>query len=269
MNPQAGETMSIDPLADFRDQVECNVRRYGADLEMQHFTRNWIHRALSFGYNYNFRWLGVPIIQWPADTCGLQEIIWSVKPDLIIETGIAHGGSLMLNASILAMLDYADATESGELLDPRHPKRKVLGIDIDIRPHNRKIIEGHPMSSRIEMIEGSSIDNCIINQVQDSASDAKSILVCLDSNHTYDHVLAELEAYAHLTTIGSYCVVMDTGIEDLPPELHANRPWGKGNNPMTAVREYLSNHPEFEIDSMVEWKLAISAAEQGFLKRIH
>ena len=267
MTAQAPENKPTDPVTAFRQQVEDNVTRYGADLEMQQFTRQWLHRALTYGYNYNFRWLGVPIIQWTADTVGLQEMIWSVKPDLVIETGIAHGGSLMLSASILAMLDYADAVEQGTVLDPKAPKRKVLGIDIDIRAHNKALIEAHPMASRIEMIQGSSIDAAVIDQVQKRAAKASRVLVCLDSNHTHDHVLAELEAYAPLTSVGSYCVVMDTGIEDLPPELYANRPWSKGNNPKTAMRAYLSRHPEFEIDRMMEWRLGVTAAEEGFLKR--
>ncbi len=174
----------------------------------------------------------------------------------------------MLSASILAMLDYADAVAQGSVLDPKYPTRKVLGIDIDIREHNKAIINAHPMASRIEMIEGSSIAADIIAQVRQVAQDHERVLVCLDSNHTHTHVLAELEAYAPLVTVGSYCIVMDTGIEDLPPELYVNRPWGKGNNPKTAMHAFLAQHPEFEIDSMMEWKLGITAAEEGFLKRI-
>jgi len=253
---------------DFKQQVKKNIEGLGADAEFLMLTRRWLHHSLRHGYTHNFSWLGRPVIQAPQDSCGLQEIIWEVKPDLIIETGIAHGGSLILSASMLALLDYADAAAAGTTLDPRSPKRKVLGLDIDIRAHNRTAIEAHPMASRIEMIQGSSIDPAIIQQVKKRAADFKRIMVCLDSNHTHDHVLAELNAYAPLVSVGSYCIVMDTGIEDLPPELCNDRPWGKGNNPKTAAREYLKTHPEFEADRMIEWKLALTAAEEGFLKRI-
>jgi len=249
-------------------EVEKNIHDIGADTEFLALTHKWIHHSLKYGYTHNFSWLGRPVIQAPQDTCGLQELIWSVKPDLIIETGIAHGGSLILSASMLALLDYADAVEQGTTLNPKLPKRKVLGIDIDIRAHNRTAIEAHPMASRIEMIEGSSIDPTVIQRVKKRAADFKCIMVCLDSNHTHDHVLAELHAYAPLVPVGSYCIVMDTGIEDLPPELCKDRPWGKGNNPKTAVREYVKTHPEFQPDRKIEWKLALTAAEEGFLKRI-
>ena len=198
----------------------------------------------------------------------LQELVWDVKPDLIIETGIAHGGSLIMSASLLAMLDYCDAHEKGELLDTKNPKRKVLGIDIDIREHNRSAIEAHPMCDRIEMIQGSSIDPAIVDQVRQRASGFERILVCLDSNHTHDHVLAELEAYAPLTSKGSYCVVFDTIVEDMAEDFFQDRPWGKGNNPKTAVHEYISARDDFVIDKDVEDKLSITVAPDGFLRRI-
>ena len=219
-------------------------------------------------YSYNFSWLGLPIIQYPQDMAAMQELIWRIKPDLIIETGIAHGGSLILNASMLALLDMADAIESGETMNPRESRRKVLGIDIDIRAHNRAAIEAHPMASRIQMIQGSSIAPEIIEQVRQIASGYKRILVSLDSNHTHDHVLAELEAYAPLTSIGSYCVVFDTIVEDLPAEMFPGRPWGPGDNPKTAVWEYLKTHPEFEIDKSIQHKLLITVAPDGYLKRV-
>lgn len=195
----------------------------------------------------------------------MQEIIWQVKPDLIIETGIAHGGSLVFSASMLALLDACDA-ETG--VTATKLRRKVLGIDIDIRAHNRAAIEAHPMASRIQMIQGSSIAADVIDQVQQVAKGYSRILVCLDSNHTHDHVLAELEAYAPITTKGSYCVVFDTIVEDLPAELAFDRPWGPGNNPKTAVREYLKTHPEFEIDKSIQHKLLITVAPDGYLKRV-
>jgi cephalosporin hydroxylase len=220
-------------------------------------------------YSYNFKWLGRPIIQYPQDMIALQELIWQIKPNLILETGIAHGGSLIMSASLLTLLDYCDAVDAGQTLDPAQPRRKVLGLDIDIRAHNRAAIEAHPLAGRIEMIEGSSIAPAVIKQVKQRAKDYDRILVCLDSNHTHDHVLAELEAYAPLVTQGSYCVVFDTIIEDLPAGSFPDRPWDKGNNPKTAVWEYLKTHPEFEIDHEIDDKLLISVAPCGFLKRIH
>ena len=198
----------------------------------------------------------------------MQELIWEIKPDLIIEAGIAHGGSLIMNASMLAMLDMSEAIESGESFYPKESNRKVLGIDIDIRSHNREAIEKHPMSSRIHMIQGSSVSPNIIEQVQKEAKKYKRILVCLDSNHTHNHVLAELQAYAPLTSVGSYCVVFDTIIEDMPKDKFHDRPWGPGNNPKTAVREFLKTHQEFEIDKSIENKLLITVAPDGYLKRV-
>ncbi|MGZ8271521.1 MAG: cephalosporin hydroxylase family protein [Methylophilus sp.] len=219
-------------------------------------------------YSYNYLWMDRPIIQYPQDMVAMQELVWEIKPDLIIETGIAHGGSLIMNASFLAMLDYCDAIESGELLDPKKPKRRVLGIDIDIREHNRVAIEAHPMANRIDMIQGSSIAKDIIQKVKDYAKSYKKILISLDSNHTHEHVLAELEAYAPLTSKGSYCVVFDSIVEDMPEEHSGDRPWGPGNNPKTAVWEYLKTHTEFEIDKSIENKLLITVAPDGYLKRI-
>lgn len=198
----------------------------------------------------------------------MQELIWSIKPDLIIETGIAHGGSLIFSASMLAQLDICDAIETGIIFNPKKSRRKVLGLDIDIRSHNREAIEAHSMASRIQMIQGSSIAPEIIEQVKQVASGYNRTLVCLDSNHTHDHVLAELEAYAPLTSVGSYCVVFDTIIEDLPADMFPDRPWGPGDNPKTAVWEYLKTHSEFEIDKEIDYKLLISVAPDGYLKRV-
>ncbi|UOO12018.1 MULTISPECIES: cephalosporin hydroxylase family protein [unclassified Synechocystis] len=188
----------------------------------------------------------------------MQELIWSIQPDLIIETGIAHGGSLIFSASMLELNAISGGPQDAE----------VLGIDIDIRQHNREAIEAHPMVKRISMIQGSSIAPEIIEQVKAKAEGKQKILVCLDSNHTHDHVLAELEAYAPLTSVGSYCVVFDTVVEDLPDEMFGDRPWGVGNNPKTAVWEYLKTHPEFEIDKSIQHKLLITVAPDGYLKRL-
>jgi cephalosporin hydroxylase len=219
-------------------------------------------------YSFNFECLGRPIIQYPQDIIAMQELIWRIQPDLIIETGIAHGGTLIMNASMLALLDYCDAVKNSQVLDLVNPRRKVIGVDIDIRAHNRVAIEAHPMASRIEMIQGSSIEPEIVAQVHQRAQGNANILLCLDSNHTHDHVLAELQAYGSLVTLGSYCVVFDTVIEDLPADMHSDKPWGPGNSPKTAVHEYLKSHPEFEIDRKIDNKLVISVAPDGYLKKI-
>jgi cephalosporin hydroxylase len=205
-------------------------------------------------YSYNFSWMGRPIIAYPQDMVAMQEIIWDVKPDLIIETGIAHGGSLVYYASLLELI-------GGDGL--------VLGIDIDIRPHNRKLIEDHPMFRRIEMIEGSSTSDNVLNAVRQIAKSKKRILVCLDSNHTHDHVLMELNLYANFVTVGSYCVVFDTIVEDLPFDyMPGGRPWNPGNNPKTAVREFLNSNDNFCIDKDIDNKILISVAPDGYLRRV-
>lgn len=227
----------------------------------------FFNESFAHKYPYNFEFLGRPIIQYPQDMVAMQELIWEVKPDLIIETGIAHGGSLIMSASMLALLDMCEAIESGSVMDPKKSKRKVLGLDIDIRQHNREAIEAHPMSSRIQMIQGSSIAPQVIEEVKAQAKNHQRVMVCLDSNHTHDHVLAELEAYAPLTSVGSYCVVFDTIVEDMPKEMFPDRPWGPGDNPKTAVKEYLKINTDFEIDKSIDHKLLISVAPDGFLYR--
>jgi len=259
----------VDPVYKLKEQVAENINALGEDIDVQALSRIWSRETNRYGYTYNFTWQGRPIIQYPQDMIAMQELIWSIKPDLIIEAGIAHGGSLIYSASMLAMLDLSEAISSNATtMDPKGSKRKVLGIDIDIREHNRKAIEAHPMSSRIEMIQGSSIDAGIIEQVKQIAEGYKCILVFLDSNHTHEHVLAELEAYAPLTSVGSYCVVFDTLIEDMPRELFLDRPWGPGDNPKTAVWKYLETHKEFEIDKSIQHKLLITVAPDGYLKRV-
>jgi len=251
-----------------QDQVVSNIRQLGSDANLQKNSVAWIRDTARHNYSYNFAWLDRPIIQYPQDVIAMQELIWKVRPDLIIETGIAHGGSLIFSASMLALLDMCDAIEAGEKLDPKISRRKVLGIDIDIRAHNRAAIEAHPMASRIQMIQGSSIAPEAIEQVKRAAMGFQRVLVCLDSNHTRAHVLAELEAYAPLTSVGSYCVVFDTIIEDMPADMFPDRPWGPGDNPKTAVWEFLKTHPEFEIDKSIHQKLLITVAPDGYLKRI-
>ena len=249
------------------DKMDSMVRMK-ADDGLKNKTIEWFCDTAKYKYSYNFEWQGRPIIQYPQDMMAMQELIWKIKPDLIIETGIAHGGSLIFSASMLALLDLAEAIEHGEVLDPMASRRKVLGIDIDIRDHNRVAIEAHPMASRIQMLQGSSIDPSIVGQVLEVVKKYSKILICLDSNHTHEHVLAELRAYAPLTSVGSYCVVFDSVIQDMPDDMFLDRAWGVGNNPKTAVWEYLKYHPEFEIDQSIQDKLLITVAPDGYLKRV-
>lgn len=257
----------MNPNEAFQAEVAKNIAALGNNKEALSLSRQWSVSTNRNGYTYNFSWMGRPIIQYPQDMVAMQELIWQVKPDLIIETGIAHGGSLVFSASMLALLDLSEAIENGTTLDPRHSKRLVLGVDIDIREHNRAAIEAHSMASRIQMIQGSSIQPETIEQVHQVANRYQRVLVCLDSNHTHEHVLAELHAYAPLTSVDSYCVVMDTLVEDMPAEMFPNRPWGPGDNPRTAVWEYLKTHPDFEIDNSIQNKLLITVAPDGYLKR--
>lgn len=242
----------------FKRECAEEIDKLGEDRELAHCTREWMDRANAGKYSYHFEWLGRPIIQYPQDIVAMQEIIWSVQPDLIIETGIAHGGSLIFSASMLEL----NAACGGPT------QAIVLGIDIDIRQHNRAAVDAHPMRRRIRMLEGSSISQEIIAQVRQIAGEYRRVLVCLDSNHTHDHVLAELEAYAPLTSVGSYCVVFDTVIEAMPAEMFPDRPWGPGNNPKTALHAYLGAHPEFEIDRSIQDKLLITVAPDGYLRRV-
>jgi len=258
----------VNPIEEFLREKEDSIRQLGASAPLRALTDSWIDQAARLRYTYLFSSLGRPIIQFPQDMVAIHELMWEVKPDLVIETGIAHGGSLIHSASMLALLDMCDAIEAHAMLDPRVSRREVVGLDIEIRPHNRQAIEAHPLASRIRMIEGSSIEPSIIDQVTEIARSHERIMVLLDSNHTHDHVLAELEAYAPLTSAGSYCIVFDTIVEDMAADFFLNRPWGKGNNPKTAVHAFLPNHPEFEIDKAIEHKLLITVAPDGFLKRV-
>jgi cephalosporin hydroxylase len=255
-------------VSEFQNEVTDRIASYAAEKELVEAGRAFMRASTVPKYSYNFSWQGRPIIQYPQDMVALQELIWEVRPDLIIETGIAHGGSLIFSASMLALLDMCDAIESGATLDPATSRRLVLGVDIDIRAHNRAAIEAHPMASRIRMIQGSSTAPDVIDEVAAVAAEYQRVLVCLDSNHTHDHVRDELEAYAPLTSVGSYCVVFDTIIEDLPADMFPDRGWGPGNNPKTAVRDYVRDHPEFEIDRQIDNKLLISVAPDGYLKRV-
>ena len=258
----------MHPSEQFRLERQARLESYASDGAFQTLSRDWLQASMQRQYVYNFDWMGRPIIQYPQDMWAVQDLIWRVRPDLVIETGIAHGGSLVLSASMLALLDMCDAIEAGTLLDPRASQRKVLGIDIDIREHNRAAIEAHPMAGRIQMIQGSSIAPDVVQQVRDLAQGHARVLVFLDSMHTHSHVLAELDAYAPLVSPGSYCVVFDTFVDDMPPKFFADRPWDVGDNPKTAVRQWLPVHPEFEVDAEMERRLQVTVAPEGFLRRI-
>ncbi|SMC94169.1 cephalosporin hydroxylase family protein [Rhizobium sp. RU36D] len=263
----------------FAEYVRGNILGAGQDTGFIGLSQIWVRECIRHNYAQNFTWLGRPIIQVPQDIYAIQELIWRCRPDLIIETGIAHGGSLVMSASMLAMMDYCDAIEAGTVLDPKASTRKVVGVDIDIRPHNRAGVERHPMHHKIHMIQGSSVDRGIFDQVLAHTEGQKKIMVFLDSNHTHEHVLAELELYAPLTSKNSYCVVWDSGVEDLPPDMCADRPWGKGNNPKTAVWEYMKllesegrtaadgDALKLTIDKTIEHKIMITASADGFLYR--
>lgn len=254
---------------EFKQQCRNEIAEQRGSESLQSLTRQWMDESVKTNYSYHFEWLGRPVIQYPQDIVGIQQLLWTVQPDLIIETGIARGGSLIFYASILELI----AQCGGSL------NAKVLGIDIDIRDHNKKEILAHPMAKRIEMIQGSSIDSTIAEQAKHRAKSAEKILICLDSNHTHDHVLEELRLYAPLVSLDSYVIVFDTIIEDLPGNLIGDRPWTKGNNPKTAVFEYLreiekndirsedGHRLKFEINGHFESQLQITAAPSGFLKR--
>jgi cephalosporin hydroxylase len=258
----------MSPEEQFAQERLQRLEEYSEDARLKSLAHDWVFHSMQQKYLYNFDWLGRPIIQYPEDMVAIQELIWKVKPTLVIETGIAHGGSLVLSASMLAMLDYCEAVEAGTSLDPRKSRRRVVGIDIDIRSHNRSAIEDHPLSGLISMVEGSSVDQHVIDEVHQLAAGHETVMVFMDSNHTHEHVLGELNAYAHLVTKGSYCVVFDTFVEDMPPKYFPDRPWDKGDSPKTAVREYLKSHSEFEIDKSIDNKLLISVAPDGYLHRI-
>ncbi len=244
----------MDEITKFNQERAADIAAMGQDEELKQKSIDWMLQADKYKYTYNYTWLGRPIIKYPSDIAATQEIVWNVKPDLIIETGIAHGGSLILSASLLELIG---------------DQGKVLGIDIDIREHNRKEIEAHPMMKRIEMIEGSSVADDVISRVRAEAVKAKTVMVFLDSLHTHDHVLKELELYAPLVTVGSYLVLPDTFIEYFPKGYYAhNRPWDVGNNPMTALRAFMEKNNDFEIDRELCNKLMITEAFDGYLRRV-
>jgi cephalosporin hydroxylase len=262
----------INPTVAHTRETELRVDKLMASTEFNVLSNKWNQLAIRLGYPMNFSWLGRPIIQCPPDIYAIQELIYKCRPDLIIETGVAHGGSLILSASMLLMLEIEDhVLAKKSVFDLKKISRRVIGIDIDIRKHNKDAIDLHYLREMIELVEGSSVSPKVTERVLEIAKSYKRVMVMLDSNHTHDHVLRELQVYAPLVTAGQYCIVWDTGIEDLPSGFVENRPWGPGDNPMTAVFEYLKssdNSSKFEIDKKIESKIGITASPNGFLRRI-
>ena len=246
----------------FRTDCDSDVSAQGTDDEFLGQTRAWTSRAMEHRYCYHFEWLGRPIIQFPQDIVAMQEIVWAVQPELIVETGIAHGGSLILSASLLEL----NASCGGP------PAAQVVGVDVDIRRHNRTAIDDHPLSHRISMIEGSSTEPAVSSQIAELAATVDRVLVCLDSNHTHAHVLSELEIYSPMVSVGSYCIVFDTLIEELPSEYLAatGRPWKPGNSPGSAVSAFLdgSGAERFVVDDSVTNRLMVTSARGGYLRRV-
>jgi len=242
----------MNEIEQFKDDCKKRISEYSEKSELMASARQFNIESNKEMYSYHFSWMGRPIIQYPQDMVAMQEILWDVQPDLIIETGVAHGGSLIYYASILELIG----------------KGEVLGIDIDIRKHNLEAIEAHPMYKRIDLIEGSSTDQETLNKVKAKAEGKQTVLVCLDSNHTHEHVLKELELYAPFVSKDSYCVVFDTIIEDMPKGMY-DRPWDVGDNPKTAVFEYLKSNKDFEIQDQIDNKLLISVCPSGYLKRVN
>jgi len=243
----------VDPIEEFKLERKRRVGAMSNDIELQKQSLEWMINADKHKYTYNFTWLGRPIIKFPNDIVAMQEIIWEVKPDLIIETGIAHGGSIIFSASMLELI-------GGD--------GQVVAVDIDIRKHNLREIQAHPMYKRIILIEGDSVSSEVATQVKMIAKNKTKIMVFLDSLHTHGHVKKELELYSPLVTVGSYLVLPDTFIEFFPKGYYSNRPWDVGNNPMTALREFLVTNNNFMIDKERTSKLLITEAFDGFLKKI-
>lgn len=241
----------MDDRQEFEDVKRTKALEMGNDAELKAKAVDLFEHSDRYDWSYQWNWLGVPIIQIPPDVVATQEIIWETRPQVIIETGVARGGSLIFYASILELIGEG----------------RVIGIDIDIRAHNRQSIEQHPMSRRIDLIEGSSIDDAMLADVRERIKGAERVMVILDSNHTHQHVYDELQVYAPLVSPGQYMIVADTIIEDIPPQEHRPRPWGPGNNPGTAAKAFLEENSDFELDPVVNAKLLVTSSYGGYLRR--
>lgn len=255
-------------MNDFQEEINKRLSSNRENKVLQEAKEFFLKESILPKYSYNFSWLGLPIIQYPQDMIAVQEIIWDKRPDLIIETGVARGGSIIMNASLLILVETLSKLKNNNNDFSGSFKSKVIGIDVDIRKENRLNIDNHSASRIIDLIEGSSTDNNVVGQVKSIAEKYDNVMVILDSNHEHDHVLEELNLYSELVSIGQYCIVFDTVIENLPDNLFPDRPWSVGNNPKTAVDEFLSKNNNFEVDNKFNDKLLISAAPDGYLKKI-
>lgn len=240
-------------LKNFKKKVDKNIKLMSQDKNLKKKSIDWMLHADKYKYTYNFRWMGIPIIKFPNDILALQEIIWKVKPDVIIETGIAHGGSIIFSATMLELIGKDGL---------------VIGVDIDIRKHNRVEIEKSKFYKRIKMFEGSSVSKKIIKKIKSLIKPKSKVMVFLDSNHTYPHVMKEIEIYSKLVTKNSYLVVEDTFTEFFPKNYFSNRPWDVGNNPLIAINEFLKKNKNFKIDKNLNEKLSITETFDGYLKKI-
>jgi cephalosporin hydroxylase len=226
--------ITIDPD---KDQVSVDtddgVQTYGLSSPeaFAAISKVWLRAGWDTKYVYSFTWHGRPIIQLPDDLVRIQEVVFSVAPDVIIETGVAHGGSLVFYAGLCKIMG----------------RGRVVGIDVEIRPHNRAAIEAHPLAPYITLIEGSSIDPDVVEQVRAHVGEGETVLVTLDSNHTKDHVLAELRAYGPLVTSGSYIVAMDGIMGDLVGAPRAGADWG-WNNPTEAAHAFVAENTDFVLE---------------------
>ncbi len=243
----------MNPIKKFFKERSLDIKKMNSDKYFKELTMKWIKKSIKYKYVYNFTWMGRPIIKYPNDMIVMQEIFWEVKPDLVIETGIAHGGSIIYSASLLKMMGIK--------------RFKVIGIDIDIRAHNLKEINRSSMRKYIKMFEGSSVDEKITKKIFTYAKKFKKILVILDSNHTHDHVSRELEIYSKLVSKDSYIILPDTYIGYLPNNTFPNRPWTKNDNPMTALQAFLKKNKKFKIDKYKSSKSMITEAMNGYVKK--
>jgi cephalosporin hydroxylase len=242
---------------EFAREVQSRINAQGDEIDLVSSGNKFLEAGLKTKYIYNFSWLGRPIIQTPQDIVALQEIIFRIKPDLIIDIGIARGGSIVFFASLLELNTLYGGNRDA----------KVLGVEIDLRAHNRSAIEASPLSKRIELIDGSSLEPDVISQVAKLTENKKTVMVCLDSLHTHKHVLAELEIYSKFVTSGSYCIVFDTSIEGMEDSLFKDRPWKTGDSPGSAVKEFLSKEQSFVIDESIDNQLVFTMNKNGYLKR--
>lgn len=237
--------------------MKISLQEEGIDKEINLYTKEglaclshlWVKAAAAQRIMYEPRWLGIPIIQFSEDIIAMQELIWRVKPDVVIETGVAHGGTAIFYASMLELLG----------------KGKVIGIDIDIRKHNEEAIRNHVLSKRIHLIQGSSIDSDVVKQAASLIKETDTVLVTLDSNHSYAHVLQELTLYAPLVSENSYLVAMD-GAQEWVWDIPTGKKEWKQDNPLRAIQEFLRLNPEWQVDHHYN-RFMITSNPSGFLHR--